>query len=224
MKKLLLVAAVASMMTITGCETAVEAPSINAWRSPDAGSILIFRSTQGRNIDGDSSHATASVSLEIVETGLQYWGKNDVSLALGPEGDTLAFTVDEAGDFWMSLQGPEGWEQFPTGTQGTITVRDLDTTINGDEREIRKTTRTFAGEEYLQFENKEFRTLKIVQNDRHEESSPFWDYLGVSTDTIHFSPDLGFFIRQRSFTQNFAQDTLWSTHSSGLDLNAYILK
>ncbi|HET6510672.1 MAG TPA: hypothetical protein VFH43_00660 [Candidatus Kapabacteria bacterium] len=224
MKKLLSAAAVLGLITLYGCENAVDAPGIDAWRNPEAGSILIFRNSMGQNIDGDTSHSVSSVSIEILETGRELWGKSNVSIAIGPEGDTIAFLVDQNGDFQMAERGPDSWEVFPTGSKGTVTVRDLDTTINGDEREIWKTTRAYAGDDYISFDDKEFHAIKIVQNESHRETSPFWNYLSTSTDTLHFSPDLGFLIRQRSLAQTFADDTLWSTHSRSMDLNGYILK
>ena len=224
MKKLLSAVAVLGLITLYGCDNAVDAPGIDAWRNPEAGSILIFRNAMGQNINGDTSHSVSSVSIEILETETTLWGRNNVSIAVGPEGDTIAFLVDENGDFLMAERGPDSWEVFPTGSKGTITVRDLDTTINGDEREVWTTTRSYAGDDYIYFEDKEFYTIRIVQNDSHLETSPFCNYLSTSTDTLHFSPDLGFLIRQRSLAQTFADDTLWSTHTRSMDLNAYILR
>jgi hypothetical protein len=214
-------------LMISGCESSTDAPGIDAWRNPGSGTILIFRETKHRVMHGDPSNSTSSFSLEIIETGVTKWGHNDVSIALGPDGDSLIFAVFENADFAIGDSGASGvrWDVYPTGSKQTITIKDLDTVTNGTDREIYHSTRSYAGEEEIQIADKSFYTIKIIQQETQSLVSPgLWNYLTTASDTIYFAPDLGFFVRQRGLVTNYEFDSVTSTHSSALDLHAYIKK
>jgi hypothetical protein len=116
-------------LLISGCESSTEAPGIDAWRNPGSGTILIFRETKNRVLHGDPSSSTSSFSFEIIETGVTKWGHNDVSIALGPDGDSLIFAVFENGDFAIGDSGASGvrWDVYPTGSKQTITIKRIST-------------------------------------------------------------------------------------------------
>jgi hypothetical protein len=231
MRKLLSTLAYGALLSfgfmISGCESATDAPGIDAWRNPESGTILIFRETRNRVIHGDPSSSTSSFSLEIVESGMTKWGHNNVSIGLGPDGDSLIFAVFDNGDFAIGDSGSAGvrWDVYPTGSKQTITVKDLDTVTHGTDRETYHSTRSYAGEEEIHIADRSFNTIKVIQQETQSLVSPgLWNFLTTSTDTIYFAPDLGFFIRQRGYVIDREFDSVTSTHTTALDLQAYIKK
>lgn len=226
MRKLLSSLACSTLLfAATGCDNGTDAPGLDAWKSPDAGTVLVFRETRTRVMDGKTESNTGTFALDIIQSGIAKWGQQNVSIALGPDDDTLVFAVFDNGDFAIGDSNQNGitWDVYPTGSKQTITTKDIDSVTNGTDRDIWHVTRSYAGEEEVTIADKSIYAIKIIQQEmRHETSPGFWDYLTTAQDTIYFAPDFGFFVRQRGITQNFEFDSLTSKHTTALDLQAYI--
>jgi hypothetical protein len=229
MKKLLSVLACSAIagLALSGCDNATEAPSIDAWKSPDAGTLLVFRETKTMEFDGKLSTNTSSPTYEFIASEQAIGGESNVSTVIDPEGDTMYVSLRENGDFAIGRNTASGfmWDVFPTGSKGTITVHDYDSVTNGTDHEIRKLTRTYAGEEEIELADKYIYVIKIVQNETQRLlSAGLWDLLTTASDTLYFAPDFGFYVRQRGTVLNYEFDRLHSTHTTALDLQAYIKK
>ncbi len=229
MKKLLSILACSAIagLALSGCDNATDAPSIDAWKSPDAGTLLVFRETRTMELDGKLSSNTSSPTYEFIATEQVMFGENNVSTVIDPNGDTVYVSLRDNGDFAIGSNTASGimWDVFPTGSKGTITVHDYDSVTNGTDHEIRKLTRSYIGEEEIELADKYIYTIKIVQNETQRLlSAGLWDFLTVATDTLYFAPDFGFYVRQRGNVLNYEFDRLHSTHTNALDLQAYIKK
>ncbi|HET6510973.1 MAG TPA: hypothetical protein VFH43_02185 [Candidatus Kapabacteria bacterium] len=212
-------------LALTGCDNATDAPAIDAWKSPDAGTLLVFRETLTMEREGQFTTNTSSPAYEFISTEQQIFGENNVSTVIDPNGDTMYVSLRENGDFAIGGKTSSGvtWDVFPTGSKGTVTVHDYDSVTNGTDHEISKKTRTYLGEEEIQIADKYIYTIKILQNETQRlVSAGVWDFLTVATDTIYFAPDFGFYVRQRGHVTNSEFDQLKSTHTTSLDLQAYI--
>jgi hypothetical protein len=220
-------AVLGSALAISGCDSSTDAPGVDVWRNPESGTILVFREVKTMTLDGRTTTTSSNPAYEFLATELQMWGENNVSKVLDPNGDTLYIALRENGDFAIGDSGVSGvhWDIYPTGTRQTITVHDYDSVTNGTDHEIRKMTREFAGEEELEIADKRFYVIKVVQNETQRlVSEGLWDFLTTATDTLYFAPDFGFYIQHRGSVTNYEFDSLTSTHTTTLDLQAYIKK
>lgn len=223
---ILLTAALGASM-LSGCDNATDAPSIDAWKTPEVGTLLVFRDVTTMTRDGQTTRNIATPTYEVIASEQVMFGENNVATILDPYGDTMYVAIRTNGDFAIGTLGAAGisWDVYPTGTRSLITVNDYDSVTNGTDHEIRKTTREFIGEEEIQFADKAIYTYKVVQKETQRlVSEGLWDFLTTATDTLYFAPDFGFYVRQRGSAQNYEFDQLKTTHTSALDLQAYIKK
>jgi hypothetical protein len=216
-----------STLSLTGCDNAVDAPTFDAWKSPDVGTLFVFREVRSMTMDSTTTTNISTPTYEILATEQELFGEKNVSTVFGPYGDTFYVAVRENGDFAIRDKAMSGtaWDIFPTGSHGAITVHDYDSVTNGTDHEMQKMTREYIGDEEIQIADKFIYTYKIVENETQRlVSGTQWDFLTTASDTIYFAPDFGFFVRHRGSVQNYEFDKLTTTHTFAQDLQAYFKK
>lgn len=180
----------------------------NPTTAPKVGDILYWKSYQHDSNGVKTPGSDWLYSAEVKEVGVSFGGKSNLHKFFS-DGDTVFIKYEPNGDIWFTRIDPNQpdqitlWGLYPCGSkknrEETIDTSVTDVSTGKIRRAIGNYRFTYDGMENIKIGNETFSTVRIkLDSDYSLTLDNQFESRTTTIATLHYAPDLGYFVRQES--------------------------